>query len=286
LADDAGVDPSRSTSDVETSAGYTAPKDAILAERLGVPSSPDAIYLEEASVYRPIATGDIFLGVELPGLIPEETGFGLSMLLSHPSAMRRGAQLEARARAAPITPVNGLSRTKWPPGHYDVFPLPLLASVAEANGFQIGDRGWGVLIELSVPIWTRELDFRRRIACLSPDGIHLLLQRVVHADTRFPVREDLLAAVFEPKLEELEMLQTWNEELVAPLVDEIPDLQAALNAAAMDFERTVSSSTHRTKTSIRGLLESGVNAGEAHRLLVEAIRSRRTMERQGHPPED
>lgn len=281
MLNDPTAEPGSPESDLEVAAGRSAPEDPILAERLGVPSSPQALYREEASVYRPIATGDIFQGVVVPGLTEEETTFNLTMLLSHPSAMRKGARLEPRARAAPIAPVDDLSRTKWAPGHYDVFPLPLLSTVAASNGVKISARGWGVLLELSAPIWTSELDVRRRVACLAPEGVHLLLQRLVHADTRFPVREDLLASVFKPKLEELEMLETWNEDLVAPLVDDATDLAAVLSEAASDFEQVVSRPCHREGMSIRQMLESGVNSGEAHRLLADEIRERRaTLSRQ------
>lgn len=255
---------------------FEAPEDPILAERLGAPAEPIALYLEEASPYRPIATGDIFQGVTVPGSTEREASYDLTMLIAHPSAMRKGAELERRARAAPVTPVRGLSPRRWARGHFDVFPLPLLAEVARGNGFNVLDEPWGALLQVAGPIATEQLDVERRVACLAPEGIHLLLQRVVHADTRFPVREDLLASVFAPKLEELEMLQTWNEEIVAPLVDDGADRRAELRNAAVEFDGILSSLEHRGDKSIRELLESDTRAGEAHRLFAEQIRRRRS----------
>lgn len=220
-------------------------------------------------------TGDIFRGLEVPGSTPEETAFDLTMVLSHPSAMRKGADLEPRVRAAPIAPVKGVSSKKWTPGYYTIFPLPLLREEALANGFEVEERGWATLLELGAPVASNLLDVTRRVACLSPDGIHLLLQCLVNADTRFPVREALIAETFSTKLAEIEMLQTWNEELAAPLVDQGSDLEATLRAAASEFEQVLAEPNRRDGNSIRSLLGRVGGAGEAERLLVGEIRQRK-----------
>lgn len=260
--------------ELETEAAQTAPEDPILAQRLDAPSDPSEIYLEEASVYRPVSTGDIFVDVPVPGCPADDAHFSLTMVLAHPSAMRRGALLEPLLRAAPVAPRMGVSKKKWSRGYYDLYPLPLLRQVAAANGFELEDRGWCALIGLAAPVDSSQLEVTHRLACLSPDGIHLLLQRLVHADTRVPVRIDLLQEVFEPKLAELEMLESWNEDLVAPLQVEGADLLGALRKAAEEFEETMSECKHRGGKSIRQLLESDTGAGEAHRLLHEEIRRR------------
>lgn len=264
--------------DADTEAATSAPYDPLLAERLGAPSEPKDIYLEEASSYRPISTGDIFGGIRVAGSTDEEASHGLAMLVAHPSAMRKGAALEPRARAAPVAPVKNLSRTKWSKGHFNVFPLPLLCPVAKKNGFNIDDRGWAALLEVSAPVETAGLDVRERIACLSPTGIHLLLQKLVHADTRYPVKEDMLARVFAPKLEEIEMLQTWNEELVEPRVADGADLATELAQAAQEFEVVFGETGEFRSISLRSMLEDGRRAGEAQRLLAAEIRSRRNHE--------
>jgi hypothetical protein len=78
------------------------------------------------------------------------------------------------------------------------------------------------------------------------------------------------------------MIQTWNEELVAPLVDEGRDLIVELASAAQEFEAAFSVPREPTGRSLRGMLESGTDAGEAHRLLVAEIRRRRS--RASPPP--
>ena len=233
-----------------------------------------ALYLEESSLFRPIATGDIFRRVRVPGSTDAEAEFDLSMILAHPSAMRKGATLEDRVRAAPVAPVDNLSKTKWAKGHYNVFPLPKLAVIAEGNGFDIEARGWAVLLELAAPVETAGLDLNARVACLAPEGIHLLLQRLVHADTRFPVREDLLATVFSPKLDELDLLETWNEELVAPLIDAGGDLGSELDKAAQEFDDLLSAARTDGST-LRSMLEQADRASEARRLIHAEIRQRR-----------
>jgi hypothetical protein len=235
-----------------------------------VPATPGEIYLEEASPYRPIATGDVFQGVIVPGCTEDEASHNLTMVVAHPSAMRKGATLEPRARAAVVAPVDGLSKKKWTLGYYDVFPLPRLSAVASQNGFAIADRGWAALLQIAAPIPTDALGVHRRVACLSPAGIHLLLQRVVHADTRFPVKEKLIEQVFAPKLEEIEMLQTWIEEFVRAEEEEA-DLVEALAAATQEFEAVMTEGD----TPLRPLLESDEHVGEAQRLLAREMRRRR-----------
>jgi hypothetical protein len=268
-------EPAEADPDIESGAAHSAPEDAVLAERLGVPSEPIAIYLEETSPYRPIVTGDVFQGVAVPGATGDEQAFGLTMVIAHPSAMRKGAELEPRARAAPIVPVNGLSRKKWAPGHFNVFPLPLFSTVASKNGFEIDDRAWGVLLELAAPVETAQLDLMHRVACLSPEGIHQLLQRLVHADTRFPVKEDTLALVFAPKLDEIELLENWNEELVAPLVEKGADLDVKLREAAQHFDDLLNSADTEGGVSLRAMLEDARLAGRARKLVATEIRHRR-----------
>src|SRR5579872_4718439 len=112
--------------DEDTEVIREAPLDAGLSERLAVPSSAGAIYLDEASVYRPLVTGDILLGPAVPGSTAAEMEYGLTMIVSHPSVMREGAVLNKRAQAAPVIPISGVRKTEWTPDRFDIFPLPLL----------------------------------------------------------------------------------------------------------------------------------------------------------------
>lgn len=197
------------------------------------------------------------------------------MVVAHPSAMRRGAQLEPRARAAPVIPISGLSRTKWAAGHFNVFPLPLLHAIAGANGIDVDQRAWGAQLELAASADSTKFDVTKRVACLSAEGVHLLLQRLVHADTRAPIRLDTLAAVFAPKLEEVELLETWQEELAAPLIAQGGDVAVTLSHAAETFEAFIASAPTVGGETIRALLEDPMRASEARRLVAAEIRRRR-----------
>lgn len=74
--------------------------------------------------------------------------------------------------AVPLIPhviyLRVLSRKKWSRGYFNVFPLPLFSEVDGQDGFEIEDRGWGVLLELAAPIETSQLDVARRVVCLAP----------------------------------------------------------------------------------------------------------------------
>lgn len=257
---------------VESAAVQAANSDPILAERLASPESSKDIYLEEASLYRPIVTGDIFTGLRVPGCLDADANHGLSMIIAHPSVMRQGAQLEERARAAPVAPRNGLRRSQWSPGYYDVYPLPVLTEIAGDNGFDIANRGWCAVLQDSAPIETKLLDVRQRVACLSPLGIEILLQRMVHSDTRVPVKAELIGQVFAPKLEEIELLETWCEELVSQSSEH---LQRDLEEAARDFEGFLSTTSEYSEMRIRDMMESSSQRAGARRLILAEIRRRR-----------
>lgn len=209
----------------------------------------------------------------MPGSTSAEQQYELTMVVAHPSAMRKGAVLEERVRAAPIAPVAGIRRSEWSNGYFNVFPLPLLSTVVREQGLTIENRGWCALLELAAPVQSSLLDIERRVACLAPEGIHLLLQRLVHADTRFPVRTDLLASVFEPKLDELELLETWCEELGQPRVSGGEELANVLTSEAAEFEAFLAT-PHGTET-IRSLLENRRSAGEARTAIYAELRRRR-----------
>jgi hypothetical protein len=248
-----------------------------LAERLAAPSSAEAIYLDEASVFRPISAGDIFRDVRVPGSTPEESAYDLTMIVAHPSAMRRGGTLEDRARAAPVVRKDGLRKSEWTVKHKpaDYFPLPLLTRFAKANGFDIEDLPWGANLQLAAPVPTSDLDVRRRVVCLSREGVHILLQQLSFADTRVVVKMEHLVRMIEEKMEEIESLQTWNEDLVMPKVEAGGDLEAELRAVAEEFDAVCEAVSDDRPTSIHKLLANADTHGEGQRLLMRELKARR-----------
>jgi hypothetical protein len=237
--------------------------DPAIADGLDAPAAPDAIYEDEVSIYRPVFTGDIFQGAEVPGVAASVAPHDLVMVVAHPSAMRTGPVLRPTLRAAPIVPVDNVSPRKWVPGFFDLFPLPLLDEVTAAADVHVERHGWAALLDLSAPLSAEALDINRRIGCLSPDGIHLLLQRLVHSDTRFAVQLKTLATTFAPKLIELDYLYTWNEEFVPGRVDAGGTLEAELRTAAEEFEVVMTSEIG--DSCIRSMIEEIPTPGEASR---------------------
>ncbi len=259
--------------DVEGDVLREAGADAALAERLAVPSSPRSIFLEEASVYRPVLTGDVFRGVRVPGSSDAEAAYDLTMIVSHPSVMRDGPALAERAQAAPVFPIGGVRRTAWTPDRFDIFPLPFLRDVAASNGFDnVEKRAWAADLRLSGPIETSALDVHKRVACLSPEGVLLLLQRLVHTDTRAAVRLDTLELVFLAKLEEVELLETWTEEyLTAHPPGELFD---GLARCAADFNTFLGGTDPESGIEIRGMLGRPLHRTVAERLVWAEIERR------------
>lgn len=249
--------------ELEAQAEFEADYEAELEKLGGVEDARD-LYLEEASIYRPISTGDVFSDVPIPGCTDEENQWRLSMVLSHPSAMRKGPDLEARARAGPVMPVKNISSTKYEKGHFDIFALPLFGDIARTNGHDVEDRPWAARLDVTGTIQTDDLDVRRRVACLSPGGVVLLLQKVVNADTRAAVRLDTIEGIIESKLEEIEQIQTWNEALAAPRVDASGDLEAELRTVAYAFDNAMK--------PLEDLLRDPLRRGEVWRQLSAALR--------------
>jgi hypothetical protein len=188
-------------------------------------------------------------------------------------------------RAAPVVPVSGVRKTQWTSGFYDIFPLPQLPRVAELAGVELEERGWAARLDLSAPISTDTLSIDRRFACLSPDGIHLLLQRLVHADTRVPVRLDTLAATFVPKLLELDLLYSWNEEFVPARVEARGTLEEELLVAAEEFEDVMDApiGDSSIRLMIGHISQPGEvsRLGEAQRRFNEAVAAQRAREQAG-----
>jgi hypothetical protein len=235
-------------------------------DRLGTLTDARDLYLEEASVYRPISTGDIFLDAPVAGSTEEDLASGLTMVLSHPSAMRRGPELETRVRGGPVVEVDGLSTVKYTPKHFDVFALPCLGEVARENGHAVADGRWAAQLVPGGSVDSASLDVRQRVACLSPKGVTVLLQKLVHADTRAAVREDTIEGTIAAKLEEVEQLQTWNETLAAPKVEDGGDLAEELLSVARDFDQTVK--------PLAALLNDPLRRGEVWRQLSAELRIR------------
>ncbi len=140
-------------------------------EALEAPNSPPDLYLasspEEVEQARPFITGDVFDGITIPGLSAKSEGLGI--VLTHPCSMRAdGVRLIPRLHVASVAASQQIPLRKWSDGHFKVMPLP------ELNG-----QDWVVSFEQMGVVDSGSLLHDKRIACLSPYGIHLLQQRFI-----------------------------------------------------------------------------------------------------------
>ena len=171
------------------------------AEALEAPGSPSDLYIAsspaEVEQARPFMTGDVFDGIAIPGLPPESEGLGI--VLTHPCSMRAdGVRLIPRLHVARVAANQQIPLGKWGDGHFKVMPLPELDGGHYVARFeQMG------LVE------SASLLPEKRIACLSPYGIHLLQQRFIWYLTRFLVPTHRLAEATESVFEEAQLEEEW-----------------------------------------------------------------------------
>lgn len=146
-------------------------------------------------------TGDVFEGISIPGLPGESEGLGI--VLTHPCSMRAdGVRLIPRLHVASVATNQQIPLRKWSDGHFKVMPLP------ELNG-----RHCVASFEQMGVVNSESLVRDRRIACLSPYGIHLMQQRFIWYLTRFLVPTHRLAETTVSVFEEADLQEEWvNQE--------------------------------------------------------------------------
>jgi hypothetical protein len=236
---------------------------------------PELMYLGEVSRYRPIVTGDVFPAVPVPGFAPADDQPILTMIVAHPSGMRKGPALEDRIRAAPIVRDERLSDTKPNLRIADLHPLPQLRK--HISGIEIDDGPWGVRVDLAASVSSSAFDVQARCLCLSPAGIANLVQCLVHSDTRVTVRTATLAEMLAPKLLEIEWLETWNDDLVRPAVDGAgADLDEQLREAASEFDNVMRQDRGQ-QNSLQAMIATldTLPPVEAQRTFERELRARR-----------
>ena len=191
-------------------------------ETLEAPGSPPDLYLAsspaEVEQARPFMTGDVFRRITIPGLTPDTAPDGeeLGIVLTHPCSMRAdGVRLAPRLHMARVVVSQEIPLKKWQDGHFKVMPLPELAG--EHHTVRFDDMG---LVE------SASLLPERRIACLSPYGIHLLQQRFIWYLTRFLVPTHRLAEATAAVFEEAELEEEWVSQATERGADPHASVQA------------------------------------------------------------
>ncbi len=124
------------------------------------------------------------------------------MVLQHPCAMRvDGVNLAGKLLVAEVGNRRPLEEAAWQ-GNYSVMPLPDLRPGAESARRHQG----ASFDKLHL---TKPEDLVERVACLSPVGVNLLLQRWVHHSSRFVVPTWQLHQTIEGEYEEADLVEDW-----------------------------------------------------------------------------
>lgn len=192
---------------------------------LTAPEDDDELFdcEEEALTLKPVMTGDVFVGVMVPG---EHEPVDL-MVAGHPCTIRRGAVLAERVPCARIVSHQSVPYERWPTYDKNHFPLSIAAGVGEGRCVALWE--W-----LAAP--AGELLRSRRRATLQDQGIYIFLQRLIHSLSRFApplsvLREASGHVLAEAELEYSWMLGLFDGELDSPEMRSlIGDFDAFLGA--------------------------------------------------------
>src|SRR6266511_58618 len=172
-----------------------------MTDELEAPASVEELYLArgaEVSQARPIMTGDVIKGVDIPGVEVE----GDAIILQHPCSMRKGGvNLVDRLLTARVTASEDVPFGRWPTGYFGRMPLPELYGEGNHASASFDDIG---LVPAPVT------EGAERLACLGRKGINLLQQRFVFYLTRFAVPTFQLDRVAAAVFEEADLLEEWT----------------------------------------------------------------------------
>lgn len=178
---------------------------------------------EEVYVGRPILTGDIFSEVSIDPQPKSATK--MVMVMQHPCSMRSdGVKIRSKLLVAQLEKGREWEESDWQ-RYFPKMALPLLGPELKEG------KNWVVNFDKLHVVPSSSL--HKRIACLSSEGINILLQRWVHYSSRVIVSTDCFQEATEPFLEETELVEEWCEYFEAETAE------AALyhSAACMDWLR-------------------------------------------------
>ncbi|HEY4452019.1 MAG TPA: hypothetical protein VGN13_10555 [Solirubrobacteraceae bacterium] len=230
----------------------SAPEEGETPKReLDAPGCVEDLYYtrgEDVDELRPICQGDVYRGLQMPGFDEDE----LLILIGHPCSLRKGAALRPRLQASPIRAYEKVPLRKWT-GHGRVLPLPELVE---------GSHVAADLTETGV-VQSADLPGTTRVATLSKSGILFLQQRIIYTLAHAVVGLDTLEEFNALALDEIELLEGWNEALCGHLSD--AELHTALGDTANRFEEFM-------KPGPRARLAEAATRGEARTMILAEAR--------------
>ena len=192
----------------------------------GVPDW-DALYRargDEVSATRPIFSGDVFTGVQLPGSTGKTKARSL-VVLQHPCSMRtNGVDLAWQVLVAEVASRKEIDEPGWVSGNFNLMPFPDLRP-EEMSQSRHQAANFDNLYTVAPDALTS------RVAFLSPFGVNLLLQRWVHYSSRVVVPTHTFHEQTAAFYEEADLIEEWCDETSGD------DLRAETQAC-LDWLRT------------------------------------------------
>jgi hypothetical protein len=165
----------------------------------------DILYLargdDEIVPHRPFFTGDVFAGV--PVQAPRaEPKVKTVMVIQHPCAMRPdGVALAESILVGEVRKFSILPPDKWNTSG-KLMPLPdLFTDVTSSRRHQ------AALFDNTFHV--HPSDLVNRVACLSPRGVNLLLQRWVYHSSRVIVPSSDFNTAVSPVYEQADIIEEW-----------------------------------------------------------------------------
>ena len=157
---------------------------------------------DDVAVERPTFTGDVFRVDE-----HADGNSGLIQLVQHPCALRLdGIHLLPALIAVSVEYRANAQDLGWS-GNYKMMPLPALSPEAPD-----GIPHAVALFDSPLVVTPEQLASGERVACLSPVGVNLLLQRWVHHNSRVVVPTHKYQDATGGPFEEADILEEWCED--------------------------------------------------------------------------
>ena len=210
---------------------------------------------DEVAATRPIFTGDVFTGVELPGSTGKIKARSV-LVLQHPCSMRtNGVDLAWKVLVAEVANRKELGEQSWVGGHFNLMPLPgLRPDIVSQSQHQAAN--FDNLYTVPPALLTS------RIASLSPFGVNILLQRWVRYSSRVVVPTHTFHEQTVAFYEEADLIEEWCDEASSE------DLQAATQAC-LNWLRT-----DRDGSTYQELLKNPQSHSMIRRAMRKALKER------------
>lgn len=158
----------------------------------------------DVSEFRPVFTGDVYDNVSLEAPTGEIRSRSV-LVVQHPCSMRvDGVNLANKLLVAELSNRKPLRQEAWL-GNYSLMPLPDLRPNIDS-----GKRHQAASFDKLHVVSSAALT--TRVACLSPVGVNLLLQRWVHFSSRVVVPTWQLQETIEGEYEEADLTEDWCAE--------------------------------------------------------------------------